>query len=215
MAEVKEPAKPIHSRRARAEGTRLRVIRTAHKYFVERGYSGTRVADVAVASGVAVQTVYFRFHTKAELLQACYEVAVLGEETPLPPERQRWYQSFLEADSGPAALRHFAEGNTTIVVRVGALDDVVRSALHEPDAAAVRARSEQLRRDGYRVLCERLASRFGLRRSLDLAAATDLLLTFGGTSLYRSLVLEYGWPLPRYVDWLESTLAAQLLAGDS
>ena len=31
-----------------------------------------RMTDIAAEAGVAVQTVYFTFHTKAELLQACY-----------------------------------------------------------------------------------------------------------------------------------------------
>jgi AcrR family transcriptional regulator len=68
------------------------MIRAAHATFVIRGYTGTRMTDVAVASGVAVQTVYFRFHTKAELLQACYEDAVLGEDR-LPPPQQPWHRA--------------------------------------------------------------------------------------------------------------------------
>jgi AcrR family transcriptional regulator len=188
------------------------MIRAAHELFVERGYSGTKMTDVATAAGVAVQTVYFRFHTKAELLQACYERAVLGEDRPLPPPEQDWYRSSITAGDGVTALRHFAEGNTAIVARVGLLDDVVRSALHEPEAVVVRAHNESLRRDGYRVICAQLSKRFGLRAHLTVEAATDILLAFGGTSLYRDLVLGYGWPLRRYVDWLARSLAEQLLS---
>ncbi len=108
-------------------------------------------------------------------------------------------------------LRHFAQGNSEIVRRVGLLDDIVRSAVHEPEATAVRARSEQLRRDGYRRIIEVLELRFGLRPKLDPESATDVLLTFGGTSPYRTLVLDYGWDHERYVDWLADTLNQQLL----
>src|SRR6516225_6294752 len=132
--EVKGPARPP-SRRERARATRLRIIRAAHRLFVERGYAGTRMADVAEEAGVAVQSVYFTFHTKVELLQACYELAVLGEDDPRPPPAQPWYAAMLEAADGPAALRRFAEGNSAIAARVALLDDVVRSAAHEPDAA--------------------------------------------------------------------------------
>ena len=210
MAEVKSSGTRLGSRRARAQQTRLRLIRAAHQLFVERGYGGTRMTDVAETAGVAVQTVYFRFHTKAELLQACYESAVLGPES-LPPPRQPWYQALLNADTGDIALRHFAEGNTAIVARVGVLDDVVRSAVHEPDAVAVRAHNEQLRRDGYRDICAHLAEKFGLRPPLTVITATDLLLAFGGTSLYRALVLDCGWTQSQYVDWLARTLSQQLL----
>jgi hypothetical protein len=46
---------------------------------------------------------------------------------------------------------------------------------------------------------------------LDPGSATDLLLAFGSTSLYRSLVIDYGWSHDRYVDWLAETLAQQFL----
>ena len=199
------------SRRDRAQRTRKRMIRAAHQVFVERGYSGASMAEIAKAAGVAVQTGYFTFHTKGELLSACYDAAVLGEEEPLPPSQQPWHAHMLAARSGRSALRRFAEGNSTIVQRVGLLDDVVRSALHEPDAVAVRANSERLRRGGYAKIIAHLRARFGLRRGLDDTTATDLLLTFGSTSLYRSLVLDYGWEHERYVAWLAETLAGQLL----
>ena len=68
------------TRREQARSTRLKIVRAAHAVFVDRGYGGARMTDIAQAAGVAVQTVYFTFHTKGELLQACYETAVLGEE---------------------------------------------------------------------------------------------------------------------------------------
>jgi AcrR family transcriptional regulator len=199
------------SRRDRAQRTRIRMIRAAQQVFVERGYTGASMAEIAKAAGVAVQTVYFTFHTKGELLSACYDTAVLGEEDPRPPQQQPWYAGMLAARSGKLALRAFAQGNSTIVQRVGLLDDVVRSALHEPDAVAVRANSERLRRAGYANVVAHLRGRFGLRRGLDDTTATDLLLAFGGSSLFRSLVLDYGWEHDRYVSWLAETLAGQLL----
>jgi AcrR family transcriptional regulator len=216
MAAVKRPAaKPAKkaapvSRRERARLTRQRIVAAAHTLFVERGYTGATMADIAAAAGVAVQTVYFTFHTKAELLQECYSTAVLGPDE-LPPQLQPWHGRMLAAETGVAALREFAEGNTSICSRVGALDDIVRSAAHEPDAVAVRAHSERLRRDGYRQMVVHLADRFGLAAAYDVDTATDVLLTLGGTAAYRSLVLDYGWTQAAYVDWLTRTLT-QLLA---
>jgi AcrR family transcriptional regulator len=210
MAAVKRDPAPV-SRRDRALQTRLRIIRAAHEQFVDRGYTGATMADIAAAAGVAVQTVYFTFHTKAELLQACYDTAVLGEDRPLPPPEQPWYRAMLAARSGSAALRHFVVGNTEIVARVGALDDIVRSALHEPDAVRVRGHSEELRRMGYRRVVDHLADSFGLAAGLDRDAATDLLLMYGATAAYRTLVLDYGWTRQRYEKWLHAALVQQLL----
>ena len=63
---------------------------------------------------------------------------------------QPCFERFLAAKSGRSALREFAQGNTEIVTRVGQLDDIIRSAAHEPDAFAVRARTKALRPDSVR-----------------------------------------------------------------
>jgi hypothetical protein len=80
------------------------------------------------------------------------------------------------------------------VARVAPLDDVVRSAAHEPDATQVRAHNERLRRDGYTRIIGHLASRFGLSAGLNPADAVDILLTLAGPATYRSLVADYHWP---------------------
>ena len=209
MADV-NPARP--SRRDRARATRLRMIHGAQRVFIASGYAGARMIDIATEAGVAVQTVYFTFHTKAELLQACYELAVLGEDDPRPPPAQPWHTAMLDARDGRAAIRLFAEGNSAIAARVALLDDVVRSAAHEPDAIQVRDHNEQLRRDGYRRIVDHLAGRFGLLAHLDPEDAVDILLTLAGPATYRALVADYGWPHDRFVDWLAITLSQQLLA---
>jgi AcrR family transcriptional regulator len=209
MADV-NPARP--SRRDRARATRLRIIHAAQRVFIASGYAGARMIDIATEAGVAVQTVYFTFHTKAELLQACYELAVLGEDDPRPPPAQPWRTAMLDARDGRAAIRRFAEGNSAIAARVALLDDVVRSAAHEPDAIQVRDHNEQLRRDGYRRIVDHLAGRFGLPAQLDPEDAVDILLTLAGPATYRALVADYGWPHDRFVDWLATTLSQQLLA---
>jgi AcrR family transcriptional regulator len=187
------------------------MVRAAHELFCERGYTGTRMTDVAAAAHVAVQTVYFTFHTKSELLQACYERAVLGEEDPAPPQKQPWYGAVLAAESGEEALLHFAAGYASIATRAAVLDDVIRSATHEPEAVAVRVRSEQLRREGFAVIVEHLHGRFGLRADLTITTATDLLLTLAGPAVYRQLAVDYRWEHDRYVEWLAGTLAEALL----
>src|SRR5215212_2657176 len=84
------------SRRDRARATRLRITKAAYTLFCERGYAGTTMGDIAHAAGVAVQTVYFAFHTKSELLSRAYDFAVLGEADPVPPERAMWYRNMVD-----------------------------------------------------------------------------------------------------------------------
>ena len=51
-----------------AAETRQRLLRAAADVFAERGYDGTRVADIATAAGVSNGALYAHFASKAELL---------------------------------------------------------------------------------------------------------------------------------------------------
>jgi AcrR family transcriptional regulator len=53
-----------------ATETRERLLRAAADVFAERGYDGTRVADIAAAAGVSNGALYAHFGSKAELLVA-------------------------------------------------------------------------------------------------------------------------------------------------
>jgi AcrR family transcriptional regulator len=53
-----------------ATETRERLLRAAADVFAQRGYDGTRVADIAAAAGVSNGALYSHFDSKAELLVA-------------------------------------------------------------------------------------------------------------------------------------------------
>ena len=198
------------TRRERAAATRERIVAAATAVFTEAGYGGARMNDVASRAGVAVQTVYFAFHTKGELLQACFERAVLGPEK-VPPAEQAFYAKLLGARSGRAAIAAFVEGNTAINERAAAIKVVAASVPHEPDAAAVVENSEKLRRQGLAEIVTIVAERFGLRTGVDVATATDIMLLMSSPDAYLTLT-GYGWGRDRYVAWLTDALAREILA---
>ncbi len=212
MADVKSSAAARPSRRERARATRLRMTRAAYQLFTERGYAATTMADIAQAAGVAVQTVYFTFHTKTELLQRVYELAVLGEGEPVPPQARPWWSAAMTAERLDDALRHVVTGASEILARAAALDEVVRAASADPDTDRVRRFNEQLRRDGYADMINRLGERFGLRSGVSTAEATDLLLLLLGPRTYVTLVLEDGWSEQRYRDWCVQAVATEIFA---
>src|SRR5260370_35943230 len=77
------------SKRERAEETRARIMEAAYRLFTQHGYEATTMQAVADEAGVAVQTVYFTFHTKGGLLGAIEtRAAGGGEEGPDWFERQ-------------------------------------------------------------------------------------------------------------------------------
>lgn len=214
MATVKTPAAAVRpSRRDRADATRLRIVKAAYDLFCERGYAGTMLADVAQRSGVAVATVRFVFHTKAELLSRVFDFAVMGDDGPLPPEEQEWYGRMSAEADLVTALRHLVAGVGAINVRATPLNTIVRAtAESDPDTARVWAFHEQLRAGAHRAILEILVAKSPLRDGVTLERATDLLLFYLGSDAYRPLVLDAGWTHEEWVDWAVATIALELFA---
>jgi len=217
MATVKTPAAAVRlSRRDRADATRLRIVKAAYDLFCERGYAGTMLADVAQRSGVAVATVRFVFHTKAELLSRVFDFAVMGDDGPLPPEEQEWYGRMSAEPDLVTALRHLVAGVGTINVRATPLNTIVRAtAESDPDTARVWAFHEQMRASAHRALLEILVAKSPLRDGLTPERATHLLLFYLGSDAYRPLVRDIGWNHEEWVNWAVATIALELFATDS
>lgn len=212
MTPVKRPGTSKPTRRDRARATRLRITKAAYSLFCDRGYAGTTMADVADAAGVAVQTVYFVFHTKGELLSRTYDFAVLGEDDPLPPELQPWYAKMTTEPELTDALRHAVAGIGTILARAMPLDAVVRAAAaSDPEAARIRARHEGWRAEGYRAMLDVLRTKSPLRDGVSPERATQLLLMYVG-EVYRILVHDFGWSDDEWIDWTVATVSEQVFA---
>ncbi len=80
------PARPYRSahRQGQARRTRRRILDAAAAEFSSRGYAATTVAAIAAAAGVSVPTVEQAFRTKANLLKAAIDVAIAGDDEPVP-----------------------------------------------------------------------------------------------------------------------------------
>jgi AcrR family transcriptional regulator len=211
MEPVKSPGNASPRRRQRAQATRLRIAKAAGALFRERGYTGTTMADIATEAGVAVQTVYFVFHTKVDVLNSTYELAVFGDGDPAPPEDQAWYRAALAEPRVAHAVRSVVGGAGEIVRRVAPLDLAVRTAAAgDPDAALFLARNEQMRVDGYRQMIDVLGTKSPLRPGLSLERATDILLFLVSPAAYRALVVERDWSHGDWVTWTSETFTAQV-----
>lgn len=208
MAKAVKGRKP--TRREQAAATRERIVRAALAEFIQDGFIGARMADIAERAGVAVQTVYFTFHTKGELLEACFDFAVLGPDQ-LPPESQPFYAELLTARSGRSAIRAFARGNTAINERSAAIKEVAAAASHDPDAAAVVAHSEKLRHEGYSRVAEFIEGRFGLRPGISINEAADVMFVLGSGATHLAL-RRLGWSEERVAEWVADVLANRMLA---
>jgi len=79
----------------RGRRTRDNLLQAARTVFEERGYTGTRMADIARAAGVSHGTVYTWFADKEAVLRALvggivaevYAALAIGDEVPEPQQR--------------------------------------------------------------------------------------------------------------------------------
>ena len=214
MDRVKPSTHSEPSGRRRARATRSRITKAASRLFGERGYSGTTMADIAAAAGVAVQTVYFVFHTKTEVLDSAYSLAVMGEDEPAVPQDQAWYRQALAEPDVSVALQLVVDGLSEILRRVAPLDFAVRTAAAaDPDASAFLASNEAMRAGGYREIVGLLSRKCPLRENIAEARATDVLLFLASPGAYRALVIERGWTHGEWVAWTSGALAEQLFEG--
>jgi len=210
MADVK--GIPGMARRDRARATRHLIIRAATELFASYGYHGTTMAAIAKDAGVAVQTVYFVFHTKGELLGASIDEAVLGPEQPTRPDETEWWAAVIAEPKADKALRAFIAGSGQILARASAMSEVARTAAQtDPDARHTYDYHEKLRVEGYQQIVEILAGKSPLRDGLSVSEATDILVTLFGPATYLSLISERGWRHDQVIAWLQECLPELLL----
>jgi AcrR family transcriptional regulator len=200
------------SRREKAARTRAAIVDAAHAEFLERGFHGATIVSIAKRAGVASQTVYFVFNTKAELISAVIDAAVMGK-SDLPPELTDWWLA-MEAEPDPAeSLRLFVRGAADAFERASAISVVLAAAALTDDELMTRQEQhEELRHTGFRSLVAGLAAKGPLREGLDVDSATDILLTVYGDATYHSFRTERGWSKDQVVDWLADALPRLLLA---
>lgn len=200
------------TRKERSERTRRAIVRAATEEFRASGYHGTTMAGIARRAGVAVQTVYFVFHTKPLLLTATIDQAVMGDEEPTPPELTEWWQEGISTKDGHRALEVFVANVAVIEERAALLDRVARAAaMTDPEVLEVLVHHERLRVAGFRSYLETFSARGLLRRELALDEATDVLLTLVGSTTFLEFTEGRAWSIKRWTSWTTATLAGLLL----
>ena len=193
-----------------ASATRARIVQAATRLFLRDGFLTTTMAAVAREAGVAVQTLYLSYGSKTSILQAAFDGALKGEDVPDGILETDWFQRVLAEPDGAAALRTFCREAQRVIARAAPLFDVMRAAAADPEVAEVLAHNKALRRNGYRMVAEALASRDGFAR--DLSPQEALVVLYGVVSEdgFLLMVTECGWTPERWLDWITATCTSQL-----
>lgn len=210
MAAVNDNS-PRPSRREQARATRRRIVECAYAAFIEQGYSATTVESVARDAGVAVQTVYFIFRTKGDLLQAVYEHVVLGPDG-VPPHLTPWWRTVERTDDVRVAVRVLVDGTVELLDRAAPL---VWAVLGDPAAREGYRYNEELRRAGNEHLVTVLAAKHALRSGLSAVHARDVLLVLTGPQLYAQFARDLAWSRDEIAEWMTAAVLRELFTLDS
>jgi AcrR family transcriptional regulator len=177
-----------------AEARQRRIVEAATALFVEHGFGGTSIDQIAAAASVSPQTIYATFGSKAGVLSRAIDVAVLGdfEDRPLVDR----IPVLAEPPSSEHRL-HFATAAQFV------------RALHERVAALMRARLiREIRAD-----CEVWIAQLGpaLRPGLTKSRAADVMVTIQSPWIYSIFTVDLGWTPDQYEEWLAHALPHLLL----
>lgn len=198
-------------RRATADQTRRRVLDAAREQFLARGYSGTTIADVAAAAGVAPQTLYSSVGGKAELLRCVVDVALAGDDRPVAVAARPFTAAIHAEPDASRKLALYARHLRATLERTAALDAVVRVAADTDVAIAALCRElDDQRVHGMGMFAEHLRTSGVLRRGLSVAKAADILSAHMDPRLYLWLVDYRGWTGRQYENWYIQITSAAL-----
>ena len=112
---------------------------------------------------MAPQTIYFVFHTKADLVSAVIDDRVLGPDAPEDPQASAWWEAMAAAPTAAAVLEAFVRGAAPLLDRAAPISEVVRAAAATDDEVrAVHAKHDVLQHAGYRRVIELAAERGAL-----------------------------------------------------
>lgn len=183
-------------RREQALRTRAEVLAAARRLFVQRGWAATGVRDIAREAGVSVKTVYDTVGSKGDLFRTVVDVAVAGDDEPVPVmEREQFaavgrgdLEQRTTAGARLAAEVHRRSVDLMQVWRAAADTDPALAASYEGGVAQQRHTAGAA-----------LALMAG--RALD-AEEADGLWALSSDEVYRLLVKHAGWSHERYQNWL-------------
>jgi AcrR family transcriptional regulator len=177
-----------------------KILNAAMRLFVTQGYPSTTVEMIAREAGVAVQTVYFSFRAKANILK------------PTPTLEWAWVEDAL-AETNPARqLELQVKGTASIHRRVAPLLGVLhRASDTDPAVAELWRTNQDQRRALQRQLMTALRRKGGLRPGMRLGQAVDISYALLGPELFHVLVTERGWTIAEWERWSLGVLCRELL----
>lgn len=212
VKQVKRRTYDSSRRRAQADDTRALIVVAARDLFIERGYGTTTIADIALAAGVSVETIYAAFRNKATLLHKAWDITIGGDDRDIVfHERPDVVAIRSEPDLATRFMLHAAMATRT-AQRIAPFQLMVQSASGaDPAAAAMLDEIGRQRLAGMSVMAAEAFTTGQL--AVSESECRDLIWSMTDGILWHRLVNERGWTNDRFADWLGRTWVHSLVRG--
>lgn len=189
-------------RASQARETRRRVLRAATEILLEQGYVGTTRRMIAERAGVSLPTLEATFGTKPALLKAAIDVAIAGDDEPVPMIERGWADE-ARASADPWQVLALAGGVLTEAQSrsAGLVLAVFEGAPASPELRALADQLAGQRAVTARWIVDALLATAPLRVGWTAQTATDTLWVLMDPAIYVRLVRDRGWTADVYRDW--------------
>ena len=199
-------------RREQARARRRAVVVAARVLFERDGFRPTTIAAVAERAGVSAESIYKGFGTKAALAKAVFDLVVAGDDEPVPVWRRSEADAIRVEPDVRRKIVMYTRGLAARQQRSAKVQILIRDGAHTDESLA--ALWQQLlaeRLTGMTMLGRHLIESGQLGKGVELDEVRDILWTYTAVELYELLVVERGWPLDRYADWIGRAVTAALV----
>jgi len=201
---------PVSSpRQQRAQRTREQICAAAKDLFLAQGYTQTTITEIARSAGVAHQTVYFVFGSKAGLLSAIVDAEIVGDLEPVALLERPYVRRIARLADPRRRLERIVQVTCEITRRVAPVYEIARSGAAEDEVRALLDRHEDQRWHTHRAFAGLIEP--DLAAGLTADDAADRLFVLGSHEVYWLLVQRRGWTPRRWCRYIAEQAAHQLL----
>ena len=184
--------------------------------FLERGFSGSTMREVAGRACVSVPTVELLFGTKGRLLKAAIDVAIAGDDESVPVLERTWTKAAVKAGRaddflyivagvvGPAQQR---SAGLVLALFEAASTDAELAELAEQMIAQRTATA------GW--IIDQLTRKALLRADCGRQEAVDTVWILMDPAVFDRLTRQRHWTLQQYQSWFAGSAGRLLLLGDA
>ncbi len=220
VSDASPEASPLRSRpyrspkrQAQARRTRERILAAACELFRVGGYAGTTMAAVAAAAGVSVPAVELAFGTKAALLKAAIDVAIAGDDEPVPVLERPWATRAQAAVTPEEFLGVVAEILVTAAQRSDPLVLAAFEAARSDERLGPIADQLKTQRAVTAAwIVDGLSARVPLRSGIDRTHAVDVVWLLMEPAVFDRLITDRGWTPERFGTWFADSALRLLTA---